>query len=185
MSIGDWKRHLGEGPISVSLGRVRRHEGELEYWQVNDDGDLEIQVVLDNHEVPIVALLGAAVGGKGHGVWAIPNEDDEVLVAHADGFEGDAMIVGVTGDAPSGLAPNRVVIVGMEVLVHNGISALAKPVAHLEDVQELRDWVAGQFSATQGHTHSGGGSGPPALGSGTNPSLSPPTPDGTTVLKAE
>ncbi len=187
MSIGDWKRHLGRGPVSVSLGRVRKHEGELEYWQVNEDGDLEVQVVLDNHEVPVVALLGALVGGNGRGVWAIPAEGTEVLVTHADGFEGDAVIVGVlpTGNTPSGLDVGKVFIRGVEVVAYDNSPLLAKNLATLDDLQALRNWVAGQFSTAAGHTHSGGGSGAPVLGAGTSPSTSPPTPSGTSVFKAE
>jgi hypothetical protein len=114
------RRLLGDGHACVSLAKVARHEGEADFWAVNDDGDLEISVLTHQHEVPVQALLGALVGGAGKGVWAIPSEGTEVVIAHAEGgFEGDAVIVAVlpTGQVPVGLAPDRVVVVGAEVHV--------------------------------------------------------------------
>lgn len=113
------RKLVDDGHACLSLARVARHEGESDFWAVNADGDIEIQVLTHQHEVPITAILGALVGGKGFGVWALPPDGCEVLVAHAEGeFEGDAVIVAVmpTGDAPD-MAPNRVVIVGGEVRV--------------------------------------------------------------------
>lgn len=107
---------------SLSLGTVTTLEGESNYWRVNDDGDVEVDVVLHQHEVPVTALL-SGLGGAGQGLWVLPPEGAEVLVAHAEGdYEGDAVIVGClpTGDTPSGLEPGRVIAIGARVDVRAG-----------------------------------------------------------------
>lgn len=122
MSAG-LKKLVDDGRAACALATVALHEGEASHWSINDEGDLQVTVVAHNHKVPIVALMGALVGGSGRGVWMIPPLGTEVVVAFdGDDFEGDAVIVGVmpTGQAPAGLAEGKVLIVGTEVIVHNG-----------------------------------------------------------------
>lgn len=120
---GGLQRLVGDGrQACLSLGRVAKHDGDAQHWSVNDDGDLEVSVVLDTHEVPVVALVAA----NGH--WRIPAEGEEVLVAHADGdFEGDAVIVAILEDVPAGLVPGRTLVVGSEVRLGNSLIAALVP----------------------------------------------------------
>jgi hypothetical protein len=180
--------------------RVEAHPGETDHWQVNEDGDLEIQVVTHQHGQPVTAVLGALVGGRGRGVWMIPDVGTEVLVSFFDGdFEGDAVIVGVlpSKDTPGGLAPGKVFVIGQEVIVKDAGSAA--PVATLADVDAIWRWLYAQFAATGGHTHICAPPGNPTAAIATvapaspplPPSVAPPAPslppepDGTSVLKAE
>lgn len=111
----------GGGQVWLSAATVAKHAGSSEHWRVNDEGDLEIEVVTQQQGVPIVAVMGG-LGAQGRGVWVIPAEGDEVLVAHPDGFEGDATIFAVlpTGGVPAGLTPDRVLVVGPQVHVVSG-----------------------------------------------------------------
>jgi type VI secretion system (T6SS) baseplate-like injector VgrG len=102
---------------------VALHEGETEHWAVNEDGDLQVTVKSHTFGSPITAVLGALVGGNGKGVWTIPPIGTEVLVAFPDGdFEGDAVLCAVlsTGSVPDGLTDGNVIVVGDEVIVHDG-----------------------------------------------------------------
>ena len=130
----------GGDMVPAVKATVAPHENSGSHWSVNADGDLEVTVLTHSHAVPITALLGALVGGSGKGVWMVPPLGTEVLVAFPDGdYEGDAVIVGVmpTGSVPSGLTDGKVVIVGIEVLVHDGAGG-AVPLALKSDVDSLR-----------------------------------------------
>lgn len=172
------------GHACLSLARVAKHEGETDFWAVNADGDLEIQVVTHQHQAPITAILGPLFG------WRIPLEGEEVVVAHAEGdFEGDAVIVAAmsSGDVPGDLSPTVMIVrapPGGKVVVHDG--AGAQSLATKQDVQELRDWVAAQFDPNSGHTHKAIVPAQP-----TNivpvpaPLAIPPQPAGTSVLEGK
>jgi uncharacterized protein involved in type VI secretion and phage assembly len=134
---------------------VAVHEGESTHWRVNDDGDLEVDVVTHQHAVPVTAVMGALVGGAGKGVWMIPPLGTEVLVAFMEGdYEGDACVVGVlpTGQTPSGLTEGRVLVIGTEVLVHDGNGG-AVPLAKKADVDAVKAFLDRQFDPAAGHTH--------------------------------
>jgi hypothetical protein len=103
--------------------RVQKHEGESKHYEVNAEGDLIVSVVGVLSGTPIWANLGALCGGNGKGVWVIPDEGVEVIVAFDDGdFEGEAYIIGMhpSGSTPAGMIPGRVYIYGVEVLIGNG-----------------------------------------------------------------
>jgi hypothetical protein len=118
----------------IELGLVKKEEGETTHWRVNEDGELEVQVTLDNGLIPVRALWAPLVGGANRGVWLVPAEGTEVVVALPGGdVEGDPVVVGClgTGTAPADLTASRVLIMGAEVFVYNG-SGTPKRVA-LED----------------------------------------------------
>lgn len=71
-------------------------------------------------------------------------------------------------------APDRIEVIAPVVYISSD-GAAGSPVATLADIQDLRGWAAS-------HTHSGVTTG---SGSSLGPVVSPPTPDGTSVLKAE
>lgn len=118
---GDGMRDmLADDRVWTVLATVALHEGESQHYATNDDGDLEVTVVTNQHRVEIRAVLGALVGGAGRGVWMIPDVGTEVMVAFADGdFEGDAVIVGAmpSRSVPAGLVPGKVIVKGATVEV--------------------------------------------------------------------
>lgn len=116
MSFASLRDLLEDERMAAVKARVEKHEGESEYWAVNDDGHLEIQVVTLNHGVPIVAHMTG--GGAGSGFWWVPPVGAEVMVTFDNGdFEGDATITGVFGAAPNGLAPGTMLVLGSDVQV--------------------------------------------------------------------
>lgn len=188
MSVAHLKALVGsEGHACLSLAKVAKHEGESDYFRVNADGDMEVDIIIDAHGAPVTAILGA-VGGLGRGIWAVPPEGAEVLVAHAEGdFEGDAVLVcgTATGDTPGELDESTIVIVapsGGKVIVHDGSGAQA--MAYKSDVDNLRTWVAAQFSGP-GHTHGVSGSSTNSTVPVSAPGPTPPSVVGSSVLEAK
>jgi len=113
----------------VQTGVIRKEEGEAQHWEVNEDGDLMVSVTMDHHQVPVWALFAPLVGGTNLGVWVIPPEGTEVVVAFPDDdFSGDAVVVGCLAHTPSDLTAARVLVMGAEVWVYNG-SGTPQPVA--------------------------------------------------------
>ncbi len=167
-------------PISCALGTIERESGELQHWEVNDDGDLMVSVVLHQHAQPVWCVVGALAGGAGRGVWAIPPEGCEVLVAFDGGVEGEGVVVGVlpSGDTPE-LALDQVLVIGAEVLVYNTLAAAAVPLATRADVEALAGHVDAHTHPVAGIT---AGSASVVSGAPADPS---PAPAGTTVLRAE
>lgn len=174
------RRLLGGGEVACALGKVEREEGEPAHWEVNDDGDLMVSVVLHQHSQPLWCVVGALVGAAGRGIWAIPPEGAEVLVAFDGGIEGDGVVVGVM---PSGETPaielDQVLVIGAEVLVYNTAAEAAVPLATRADVEALAAHV-------DVHTHPVAGvtAGAAAVTSGA-PADPSPAAAGTTVLRAE
>lgn len=166
-------RLFEDDQVACCLAVVALHDGETSHWAVNDEGDVEVTVVTHNHAVPVTAVLGALVGGAGKGVWMVPPLGTEVVLAFEQGdFESDAVIVGVmpTGQgAPAGLADGKVVIVGVEVLIHNGDGTVDQLVTR---------------SDFENHTHLTAGTGSPVGPTELTPSV-PPGFKFTTVLKAK
>lgn len=181
---------MSEDMIPSVKATVALHEGETSHWEVNADGDLQVSVVTHGHGAPITALLGALVGGNGKGVWVIPPIGTEVLVAFPDGdYEGDAVLVAVlsTGSVPAGLVDGNVVIVGVEVLVHDGPGG-AVPLARKSDVDALSSRFDAHRVIYNAHTHAYLPGPDPAIPTAVPVATDPtptPTPAGTTVLKGK
>ena len=58
----------------IELGVVKKEEGESTHWRVNEDGELEVQVTLDNGLIPVRALWAPLVGGANRGVYPPTSE---------------------------------------------------------------------------------------------------------------
>ena len=180
MSRALMQKWLAGRTVATELAVVQRHGGEVQHWEVVD-GELFVQVVMRNHGIPVVAIIGALVGGQGRGVWMLPDEGTEVIVALPDGsVSGEAVIIGClpTRNTPAGLVPGKVFIVGTEVIAYDSDSGAAVPLATKADVEAVQQALDGHA-----HTYKGDGSGAPAELTTVNPSV--PAPSGTTVLKAE
>ena len=112
----------------VMVGRVHVEEKQPKHWAV-EDGELLVSVLLDDHEIPVWALLGM-LGGLGQGAIRIPPPDTEVLVAFTTGeVEGVGVIVATlpTTAVPDGLRDDATLIIDAKVLVYDG-SGTPEPV---------------------------------------------------------
>jgi len=176
-SLENLRDLLRDERVPAVAAHVALHAGETSFWFVNDEGDIVISVVTNQHGVELHANLDVIAGGSGRGIYMLPALGDEVLVGFDDGdFEGEVYVISRTtggGGAPEGLAPGKVVVVGLEVLVHSG-DGVCEPLV--------------RKSEFDGHTHgpgsfttpTGGGGGGPVTGtSGGAASVT-----GTPVLKA-
>lgn len=188
MTLAATRDLLTDERVWCVAARVEVHDGETQHYAFASEGHLMISVRTLRHGVPIWALLKGG-GSKGIGVWFIPPVGCEVIVNFDDGmFEGDAYIVGIHGIAPSTLAPGKLFLIGddIQAKAENGT---AKSVAFKDELQDLRDYVRNQFSASNGHVHvvSGGSTTTQTTvaSAATNPTVSPPTPVGTAKFKAE
>lgn len=185
-SLENLRDLLRDERVAAVAAHVALHAGETSFWFVNDEGDIVISVVTNQHGVELHANLDVIAGGSGRGIYMLPALGDEVLIGFDDGdFEGEAYVISRTaggGGAPEGLAPGKVVVVGLEVLVHSG-DGVCEPLVRLSEHQALVD-------AIDGHRHSYASAGGPALTTapvtdpaGVVPDPMPPA-DGTPVLKA-
>lgn len=155
---------------------VQLHDGEVEFFKKQSNGQLMISVVTNQHAVPMWATYK---GGDiiGRGIWAIPGIGTEVFVGFDQGdFEGDAFIVAPFGSAPDALTANITLVIDDTVEIRS-VGGSANKLPTLADFNALR-------TAFDGHTHiySAG----PTAGAVTAvpvPLSTPPT--GTVVLKAE
>ncbi len=87
-----------QGRLFCTLGVVHIEAGADRHWDVTEDGELTVSVLLDAHEVPVWALWAGV-----YGVFRIPKPGTEVVVAQPSGeIEGGSIIVGVlpTGHVP-------------------------------------------------------------------------------------
>ena len=185
-TLENLRDHLRDERIAAVAAHVELHEGETVFWRVNDEGDIIISVVTNQHGIPMWVNLDVVAGGAGRGIYMLPAIGDEVLVGFDDGdMEGEGYVIGrTTGGrgAPLGLAPGKVVVVGLEVLIHNG-DGVCEPTVRLSEHQALCDKL-------DDHRHAYVDVGTPTLTS--TPTLDPtgvtpdpmPTATGTPVLKA-
>lgn len=181
MSLAGLRALFDGGPVATSAARVELHDGATGpngHYYVNSEGDIIVTVRLHHHDVPIDANLSALVGGRGAGVWCIPDVGTEVIVAYDEGdMEGEAYIVGAFGAPPNGLAPGKVLVVGLEIEARSADGTALK-LPTLADVQDL-------VNTFNTHTHPD-----PASGfTGTPGDVGGPTvatdPSGTLVFKAQ
>jgi len=166
--LTDLREALRDRRVWTGLGVVVAADDGGEHWELipDDDGngvDITIEVELVPDQVPLTCRLGFP-GSSTAAIWTIPNIGDEVaLVLPAGALDFMPCVVAVlpntVGNAGGqGPAPNRVVIVGAEVFVHDGSGGAVS----LVTVDEHNS-----------HVHPGNGSPPTTLATGT------------TVLKAK
>jgi len=110
----------------------------------------------------VVAFVG---GDRSHPV--IVSVDDR-RYRPTGGKPGDVTIYSSSGSSVSIHASGEIVVTGDDIRI--GSSSASDPVIRQSDLVSIRTWIAG-------HTHSGGGSGPP--------SSPPPTITGSGKVKAE
>lgn len=186
MSLAALRKAVMDDRIHVCAAVVDLHDGETLHYFVNDEGDLVVSCRTLKNDIQVNANLGALLGTNGRGVWYIPDVGTEVMLAFDNGdFEGEAYIIGSfpSGTTPENLAPGRIFIQGMEVVVRSP-NGTANKLPTLEDLQGVVTYLQKQFDTVAGHTHAGVGA-PPTEGLGGVGDGSAPDPVGTTVLKAE
>lgn len=176
-SLANLAHLLRDERVAAVAARVAKLDGHPDVFDVNEEGDVIVSCLTLNHEVPIWANLDTLAGSSGHGVWFIPDEGTEVMIGFDDGdFEGEAYIIGRTssGNAPEGLAPGKVFVLGVEVQVRSP-NGTAQPALTMDDYTSLKSWL-------ETHVHSGVTTGP-----GTSAVATTPVPDavGTQVAKLE
>lgn len=191
MSMADLKELLRDDRAWVVSARVEAHDGEDQHFEINEEGDIIVQVKTVNHEVPIRANLDSFAGGSdGSGVWHIPDPGTEVLVAFDLGeFEGEAYIVGRTsgGRAPTSLVSGQVLVLGNSVQIRTPTgTAIELPTK--ADVQAVVNLLNDLISKYNSHSHTYiPGSNPTVQTSAMTPheGSTAQNPICTTVLKAE
>lgn len=163
--------------------------GQQDHYKVLDSGQVMVSVATIRHGVVMDVVLK---GGDrdGTGVWIIPAVGTEVLIAFDSGeWEGDPYIAGFHGRAPSGLAPNKVLVIGSNVEIRSK-TGTASAVPTMADFEALRTYVSNQFKATGGHTHVVSGAATTSIAAstgaaGTPPTTAPAAPAGTQIAKLE
>lgn len=147
MTLTATKELMAPDQVWTLAARVTKHDGENSHWRVGDEGQMIISVRTHTHDVQIDAIMKG--GTNGGGVWIIPDEGTEVLIAFDNGeFEGDAFLVATFGNSPVGLVPGRLLIIGDEVHVRS-TSGTAQKLAFLSDVQAIDDKYANHLHANE------------------------------------
>jgi hypothetical protein len=163
--LGDTRALLDDGKVWLRRAIVTQVQGTSSHFRY-DDGDIIVSVELQPDEVPVQAVLGPMNGSAG--IFIIPDEGDEVLVALVDDGEisGEVYLIGLFDQqAPAGMEPRKVYIRGPEVLVFQDDPTNAKKLV--------------TFDEFMNHNHPGQGVDPPTA---INPT---PALTGTSKLKGE
>lgn len=191
MGYANLRKMFTDDRVHTCAAIVSKHDGEELHYFVNDEGDLVVSCRTMQHDVPVHANLGALLGTAGRGVWYIPDENTEVMLAFDNGnFEGEAYIIASysSGTSPNGLVPGKVFVLGIEVQIRSP-NGVASKLPTFEDLQNLRDYVSNQFSANNGHVHVVSGAATTTMTTVTSaasaPTNPPASPVGTIILKAE
>lgn len=175
MSLSALRAALMDDRVHTVAGRTAVFDGEAEHFRTNDDGNVVVSCVTHNGEMPVWANLGPMAGAAGNGVWWIPDVGTEVMLASDGGdIEGEVYLVACfpTGaQAPSGLAPGKVLVIGSEVEVRSA-AGTAVALATKQDLQNHVDTFNSHV-----HVETGGSTNAPTTPAG--------NPNGTSVLKAE
>lgn len=80
------KEALKDRRVWCGLGLVVKRQGDSSHFQINNDnGDVYVEVDLMPEGTPLTCRLGSFGGGPGTGVWRIPPEGTEVVVAVTQG----------------------------------------------------------------------------------------------------
>lgn len=158
--------------IQCVLCRVAKHEGESEYWEINKEGQISIDVITLKTHNPLTAILrGGDVNSKG--VWMIPAEGTECVVSFdIDGYEGDAVLVGLIGQAPSSIDAARILILHDTVEIRS-VDGTAVSLAKKSDAQSAASWDANHVHLDSTGMPTSGPLANATLGSGilTNPAF--------------
>lgn len=179
-----------DGDLFTFAATVELHENETTHYFVNEEGDIVVSVVAHNG-MPAHANLGALVGSRGQGVWCIPELGTEVLIGTDRGdVEGECYLIGAFGAPPEGLAPGKVLIIGLEIEARSANGTAVK-LAKASELQAHIAWTRAQFSASNGHIHVVAGAATTTMTTVPAPAITPPSPSdaptapGTDVLKGE
>jgi hypothetical protein len=187
---------VDEGRVHAARALVVQ-EGSSHFEIVDGGADVLVDVEIQPSGVRCTARLGGLGGGPGRGIWAIPPVGAEVVLLVPDGeLEAGAVIVACesTGAVPSGLDATTYVIcapAGGKVLVHDGSSGDAVPLATKADVDALKATLDDVKIAHDTHVHVltiAAASGSGGTGTAAPPVIKAPTPpamSGTSVLRAK
>jgi hypothetical protein len=139
---------LDEQRLWTVAARIAKHDGETEFWRLTDEGAISVSVVTLQHSIPTWALLKGG-DNAGNGLWAIPNEGTEVVVACENGdIENDAYVVGFLGHAIGDVAANKTILVGNEVIVRTtGSSESVDVKSGAIDLNATLVYVGGEAAA--------------------------------------
>lgn len=176
------RHYVQSGDVWTCAARVEAWDNaELDtdgtplHYETNEEGDVVIHCKLHRGGTSVKANMGPIAGGRGAGIWIIPDVGTEVMIAsdHGD-FEGELYLIGMF---PTGKSvptkPGQVLIIGMDIQARTR-EGVAKKLATTDDVDALRSWVATEMTLPVSGVTAGPGASP-----------SPPTASGTKTFKAE
>lgn len=139
-----------EDIVSTVLARVAKHEGQEEFWEIGEEGQILVSVITLKSHTPMNAILrGGDINSRG--LWSIPAEGTEVAICFdVDGYEGDAVLIGTIGEPPPGLTSTRVLLIGNDVEIRSR-NGTARQVA-------FKDELVAVDAAWRNHFHVDGSS---------------------------
>ncbi len=153
LDLSDLRKALRDRRQWVCLGVVFKPEDAASHYElVTVDGNV-VDIIVEVETIPDRLDLSCSLAG-GFGGWLIPNVGDEVWVAVPSGEVAfrptiiactKAVIPNPTGQGP---APNRIVLVAGEVLVHDGTGG-AEPVVRRSEFNG-HSHAAGTYNAPGG-----------------------------------
>ena len=106
------ERMLLSGRVWVEHGVVRKQEGAAAHWERKDD-DILVDVLTMPAGQHLTCRLGAAAGGTETGLWRVPAEGTEVIVASPMGrrdFLPTIVVCKSTAKAPDGVDTDRTIL---------------------------------------------------------------------------
>jgi len=177
MTLASMKELFADDHVWCLAAVVALHDGETEHYEVNKEGQMSVQVRTHLHDVQITAIL------RGGGAWYIPDVGTEVMIAFDEGeFEGDAYIMNLYGDTPSGLVPGKFFILADEIQIRSADGTAVK-LPTWADFNALQDKVNAFILKYNTHTHVAPVVGTTAVTPAVETVVAPPT--GTTKVKVE
>lgn len=132
------RRALEDRRTWIAQGLVVRDESLGSHFEI-DDGDVLVEVQLADTGIPVTCRLASTFAGAGVGLFMVPDEGTEVLVAIPKGeIDGEPAIVAMlsTGELPDGFDGSNVVLVvkpGAKLLVHDGDAGGCKQLVTKDD----------------------------------------------------
>jgi hypothetical protein len=162
--------------MAIVLGQVHVEDGKSTHWELTDEGNIIVSVLLYAGAIPVWAVL-SDIGGL-----RIPVVGTEVLVAHYGGIEGVAVIVGTLPKVTLAIAEEAAtkrLIIDDQVWIYDGMGT---PVALAlkSDVDAVKSWG-------DAHVHADPATGwtsTPVIAS--TPTPDPvPTPAGSSIVKGQ
>ena len=158
MTLRSMRDLLNDEAIPIVKAHVALHEGEQDYWFINDEGHLHVSVITSRGQ-QINALYCQNTDSDGIGFWKLPELGAEVVIGFDNGdIECDPYLIGILSKSYTVLpedfgAPGWLFIQGNQVLIRDNVGGAAVPLATKADLQALVDWVNAQFDPVTGHTH--------------------------------